>query len=63
MIYTVDVLAKVVELSPNTIRQYLKHGAIKGARINGRWLIDGDEAERFVACRLFDNLHKGARIW
>jgi hypothetical protein len=63
MIFTAASLAKVADLHENTIRGFLKSGKIKGEFIGGKYIIDEDEANKFIACRLFDNLHKGARIW
>lgn len=46
MIYTVEQVAKILQMHPETIRRNLKAGTIKGFKINQQWRISEDEIER-----------------
>lgn len=63
MIYTVQSLAHIADQSEVTISNALRRGDLKGEKIDRKWYIDGPDADKYLAVRLFDNLHKGARIW
>lgn len=49
VLYTVDSLARAVELSPKTIRRAIRQGELAAIKRSGRWLISRD-AVHLWAC-------------
>ncbi len=48
ILYSVPELSQKLNVTTVTIRNYLKHGKLKGQKVMGRWFILGDEIEEFL---------------
>lgn len=46
--YTVDELAKLLKLHPETIRRYLKKGKIEASKMGKRYRISDEDLKRFL---------------
>ena len=46
--YTVQELAKVLNLVPESIRAAIRKGQIKALKLNGAYIISRDEADRVI---------------
>ena len=44
-----------------TLMNDIKHGKLKGTKIDNKWIIECADADRFCAALVFDNLHKRKR--
>lgn len=47
-IYTVPEIVKLLRLSPQTVRTYLKDGRLKGKRVGVKWLVTEDQIKEFL---------------
>jgi len=47
-LYTVTELAHKLNVTPASVRNYLRHGHLKGQKMMGRWLITADELKEFM---------------
>ena len=43
--YTVQEVAKVMQLSEATIRRYIKYGTMKAQKVGGKWYITDENLE------------------
>lgn len=47
-IYTVPELAKLLKMTPQTVRAYLKSGKIKGTKAGAKWVASEDAVKAFL---------------
>lgn len=47
-IYTVPQLAKLLDMTPQTVRAYLKTGKIKGTKAGNKWVASEDAVKAFL---------------
>jgi predicted site-specific integrase-resolvase len=46
--YSVCELSQMIKVTTVTIRNYLKQGKLKGRKINGRWIISEEDANKLL---------------
>lgn len=49
--YTVKDICEALDVLPDSLRQHIRAGKLKALKINGSYIIDREEAERFIAER------------
>lgn len=49
---TIKDVAELFQVSPKTIRRWIKSGDLPAARLGNQWRIDGADAKRFFVERL-----------
>lgn len=47
-VYTVPELAKLFNLSPQSVRKYLKEGRIKGQKVGVKWMVTEEAIKEFL---------------
>ncbi len=47
-LYSVYEIAHKLNVTPASVRNYIRHGHLKGKKIMGRWLITEDDLEEFM---------------
>lgn len=47
-IYTVPELSKLLRITPQTVRKYLKEGRIKGKKVGTKWLVTEEAIKDFL---------------
>lgn len=47
-IYTVEEVAEMLKLNPETVRRYLLSGKLKGIKLGKTWRIDSDALNEFL---------------
>jgi len=47
--YTVEEVAGRIEVTPRTIRNYLKQGKLKGKKVGGKWRFSSEDVERLLS--------------
>ena len=45
--YTIEEVAKILKLSTESIRRYLKSGTLKGSRLGRQWRISEEDLNKF----------------
>jgi len=50
-VYTPEEAAKILKLSPKTVRKYLREGELKGAKLGKEWRITEEQLREFLARR------------
>ena len=47
-LYSVSEISKMLNVTTATIRNYIKHGHIKGQKIMGRWCVSYEDLTGFI---------------
>ncbi len=47
-LYSVEEVAQKLKVSPGTVRNYLRHGQLKGQKIVRRWFITEQDLSEFM---------------
>lgn len=47
-LHTVNDLCEILKLQPDTVRDYLQAGYIRGIKIGGRWRVTEEALEAFI---------------
>lgn len=47
-VYTVPELVKLLQLTPQSVRKYLKEGRIKGQKVGVKWLVSEESIREFL---------------
>lgn len=47
-VYTVPELAKLFQLTPASVRRYLKEGRLKGRKVGTKWLVSEESIREFL---------------
>lgn len=47
-VYTVPEISKLFQLSPQSVRRYLKEGRIKGQKVGTKWLVSEEAIKKFL---------------
>lgn len=47
-IYTVPQLAELLQMTPQTVRAYIKQGRIKGTKAGTKWVVSEDAVKEFL---------------
>ena len=47
-LYSVLELAQMLDVTSATIRNYIKHGHIKGQKVMGRWCVSNEDLKGFI---------------
>ncbi|MFD2926291.1 helix-turn-helix domain-containing protein [Halobacillus naozhouensis] len=45
---TIDDLCEILQLRPNTIRNYLKEGKIRGSKFGREWRVKQEDLDKFI---------------
>ena len=46
--YTVEEVSKQLDISPRTVREYIRKGKLKAVKIGNKYIISEDNYRRFV---------------
>ena len=50
-LYTVKEVAEMLRLNPDTVRDFLQRGSLRGYKIGGQWRVSEDQLTAFVKAR------------
>ena len=56
--FTVDQVAKILDMHPRTVRRYVREGQLRATKVGGEWRIRREDADMFMgmnAKELFDH--------
>jgi len=48
IIYTVPEIAEMLQITPQTVRNYLNEGRIKGTKAGGKWVVEKEALKEFL---------------
>lgn len=47
-VYTVPEISKLFQITPQSVRKYLKEGRIKGQKVGTKWLVSEEAIRKFL---------------
>lgn len=65
-LFTVDQVAKMLDMHPRTVRRYIREGQLRAAKVGGEWRIRREDADMFMggkAQELHDNAIEDAQSY